>query len=118
MTEQLGLLDFWFPADAGDTLPIHKEYWMWRMRGGADDAVIERFSALTERAAAGDLDHWAASPRGRLALIIVVDQFPRSVWRGTRRAYALDPKALGQRLQSTCERSTALAHSNPCWAGR
>ncbi len=99
MTEQSDVLEFWFPADAGDDLATHREYWTWRMRGGADAAIVERFSEVTERAARGDFDDWVASPRGRLALIVVLDQFPRSVWRGTPRAFAQDPKALAIALE-------------------
>jgi uncharacterized protein (DUF924 family) len=55
--------------------------------------VISRFSDLTTRSAAGELDHWAATPIGRLALTLVFDQFARSVWAGTPRAYAYDGKA-------------------------
>jgi uncharacterized protein (DUF924 family) len=46
-----------------------------------------------EAARRGALDHWAASPRGRLALIILLDQFPRQCFRGTPEAYASDAKA-------------------------
>jgi uncharacterized protein (DUF924 family) len=63
------------------------------MRGGADDAIRERFSELAEAAAMGLLDHWADTPRGRLALIVALDQFSRSVWRGTPGAFAQDIRA-------------------------
>ncbi|MFW8565809.1 DUF924 family protein [Orrella sp. 11846] len=90
------VLDFWFPE--GRSLQIdsttHKDYWFWRMRGGADNEIVDRFSDLTEKAAAGHLDHWASEPDGRLALIIVLDQFSRSVWRDSARAFAQDPAAL------------------------
>lgn len=66
--------------------------WNWRMRGGAYEEVLTRFSAITARAAAGDLDHWADTPMGRRALIIIFDQFTRSVWAGTPRAYAYDER--------------------------
>jgi uncharacterized protein (DUF924 family) len=72
---------------------------MWRMRGGADAAIVERFSGLTERAARGELDAWAKTPRGRLALIVVLDQFSRSVWRDSLRAFAQDGKALALALE-------------------
>src|SRR5262245_10585155 len=72
----------------------------WWFRGGADPAASERFSTLLERATRGELDHWAAqSPRSRLALIIVLDQFSRSVYRNTARAFAQDPKALALVLE-------------------
>lgn len=88
------VLAFWFPESAKPDPAEHVALWVWRMRGGAHDAVIARFSDLTLRAAKGDLDGWAETPRGRLALIIVLDQFSRSVFAGTPAAYAQDPKAL------------------------
>ncbi len=98
---QIGeVLDFWFPE--GRALDIdpdrHAEHWRWRMHGGADGAIAARFGPLTERGAAGDLDHWAGTQEGRLALIVVLDQFPRSLWRGSALAYAQDPAALAQAL--------------------
>ena len=88
------VLDFWFPEDGHETdFDAHRAFWIWRMRGGADDAIRERFADLTEAAAKGLLDHWAGTPRGRLALVIALDQFPRSVWRGTPAAFAQDIRA-------------------------
>ena len=77
------IVDFWFPDGAAPRPDDHIRLWNWRMRGGAHDEVVARFSRLTERAAAGGLDHWAETPVGRLALILVLDQFTRSVWAGT-----------------------------------
>jgi uncharacterized protein (DUF924 family) len=96
---QRAILDFWFPVDAGKDFTTHEKYWMWRMRGGADADIVGRFSRATERAASGEFDCWSATPRGRLALIVALDQFPRSVWRGTPRAYENDPKALALTLE-------------------
>jgi uncharacterized protein (DUF924 family) len=88
------VLNFWFPEDGHETdFNTHRAFWTWRMRGGVDDTIRERFADLTEAAAKGQLDHWANTPRGRLALVIALDQFPRSVWRGTPAAYAQDIKA-------------------------
>src|SRR4029450_11806446 len=61
--------------------------------GGADAEIDRRFRPLFERAASGMLDGWADNARPRLALIIVLDQFSRTVYRGDARAYAFDPKA-------------------------
>jgi uncharacterized protein (DUF924 family) len=69
------------------------------MRGGADQSIVEHFSRTTERAARGELDIWASTPRGRLALIVVLDQFSRSVWRDSPRAFAQDPQALALALE-------------------
>ncbi|MEZ5746997.1 MAG: DUF924 family protein [Paracoccaceae bacterium] len=90
------VLDFWFPE--GRALDVdaaeHHAHWRWRMQGGADDQIIARFSDLTEKAARGALDHWVQDPHGQLALIILLDQFSRSVWRNDARAFAQDPHAL------------------------
>jgi uncharacterized protein (DUF924 family) len=94
------VLAFWFPDDGHhEQLETHRAFWGWRMRGGADDAIIERYSELAEAAAKGLLGHWAASPRGRLALVIALDQFSRSVWRGTPGAFGQDIKAAGLVLE-------------------
>ena len=88
------ILDFWFPNDGHDqTIEAHQAFWAQRMRGGMDSLVCQRFGELTHAAAQGRLDHWAVTARGRLALIIVLDQFSRSVWRDTPGAFAQDIKA-------------------------
>jgi uncharacterized protein (DUF924 family) len=56
--------------------------------------VRERFLGTHERAAAGDMAGWQAEPRSLLALIVVLDQFPRNIFRGTARAFATDARAL------------------------
>jgi len=59
-----------------------------------DDEIRERFGALTQRAANGELDHWADSPRRRLSLILLLDQFPRNLHRGSAEAFAQEARAL------------------------
>jgi uncharacterized protein (DUF924 family) len=71
----------------------------WWFRGGADAALAERFPLLLERATGGELDHWSQGPRPRLALIIVLDQFSRSLYKGTAQAFAQDHKALALALE-------------------
>lgn len=90
------ILAFWFPEGQSPHLDLdtHRDYWFWRMRGGADQEIIQRFAEITATAAAGELNHWASHPEGRLALIIILDQFSRSVWRDSPRSYAQDPAAL------------------------
>jgi uncharacterized protein (DUF924 family) len=87
------IVAFWFPDGDTPTPEEHIRLWNWRMRGGAHEEVVARFSDLTVRAAAGELDHWAQTPQGRLALILILDQFTRSVWAGTPRAFSCDVKA-------------------------
>lgn len=88
------VLDFWFPDNGHwKSMETHIDYFVHRMRGGVDEAIIRDFGPITEAAARGELDHWAETPRGRLALLIALDQFPRSYWRDTPAAYAQDIKA-------------------------
>ncbi|MEZ5906488.1 MAG: DUF924 family protein [Geminicoccaceae bacterium] len=92
--EPADVLDLWFPATGHQRdAQAHGRFWQERMQGGMDATIIERFADLTLAAATGALDHWAATPRGRLALLIALDQFPRSLWRDTPAAYAQDIKA-------------------------
>jgi uncharacterized protein (DUF924 family) len=66
----------------------------WFERDDALDAQIRsKFLAAYEAAAAGRLDTWQATPDGTLALLILLDQFPRNLFRDDARAYATDPKA-------------------------
>jgi uncharacterized protein (DUF924 family) len=63
-----------------------------------DEAIRGRFGALAGRAADGQLASWADSPRRCLSLIILLDQVPRNIYRGTARAFAYDAQALGLTL--------------------
>ena len=90
---------FWFPEPLGGDYATIVRQFEWWFRGGADSAIAERFSLLLELATRGDLDDWSHRPRPRLALIIVLDQFSRSLFRNTARAFAQDPKALGLALE-------------------
>jgi uncharacterized protein (DUF924 family) len=64
------------------------------MGGPALDAEIhEKFAPLVERALAGELDDWAQTIAGRLALVLLLDQFTRSVYRNDPKSYAGDDKA-------------------------
>jgi uncharacterized protein (DUF924 family) len=69
--------DKWFKKDAG-----------------FDDEIRRRFLETHEAAAASQLADWEKMPEGALALVIVLDQFPRNMFRGSARAFAADPLAL------------------------
>ena len=58
-----------------------------------DEAFRQRFGPLHERAAQGELDPWGRTADGALALLILLDQFPRNAFRGCARMYATDPQA-------------------------
>ena len=80
------LLQFW--RDAGPA--------RWFARDDAFDAGLrDRFLATHEAAASGALADWGTSAEGALALVLLLDQFPRNAFRGTPRMYATDAKARG-----------------------
>lgn len=67
----------------------------WFSKDDAVDAQIaDRFGALVERAVAGEFDEWRSDPQACLALILVLDQFSRNIYRGDARAFAGDPRAV------------------------
>jgi uncharacterized protein (DUF924 family) len=96
------ILSYWFPEginkDDPETLRRQGEWWM---HGGpeVDREITERFGDILEQARQGELDHWADTPRGRLALIIVLDQFSRHVYRGSPLSYSQDEKVLKLALE-------------------
>jgi uncharacterized protein (DUF924 family) len=83
-------------ASADDVLAFWREagYDKWFTRDDAFDATIrEHFLPTYEAAAAGKLSAWEATAEGALTLCIVLDQFPRNMFRGDARTYATDPLA-------------------------
>lgn len=89
------VVDFWLGFNPDDGDAFARAYARWFSATPEVDREIEaRFGALVERAGAGELDAWARMPRGRLALIILLDQFPRNLHRGSGAAFALDASAL------------------------
>jgi len=80
------VLKFWFEE-------IEPQKW-WSVDPALDELLRQRYAGLLQRAAQGELYEWRSSPKGRLAEIIVLDQFSRNIHRGTPRAYAQDPAAL------------------------
>ncbi|MBY0270675.1 MAG: DUF924 domain-containing protein [Burkholderiales bacterium] len=88
------VLDFWFGPATGDAATAQSQQKLWWSKNAEVDADIRnRFAALVETAASGKLDDWAQHARGRLALILLFDQFPRNMYRDTPRAFAHDPLA-------------------------
>ncbi|MEL7463811.1 MAG: DUF924 family protein [Pseudomonadota bacterium] len=107
------VLDFWFPDNGHWTVPErHMAFWDERMQGGMDAAIRERFAAVAEAGARGELDGWADTAQGRLALILVLDQFPRSLWRDAPGAFGQDIKACRLCLEGVANGHYA-ALSNP-----
>ena len=87
------VLDFWFLAPDNPGHGQSRPEW-FRKDDAFDAQIRERFGALIDTAIDGGLRDWAATPRGALALILVLDQFTRNVYRDTPRAFAGDAQAL------------------------
>ena len=87
------VLDFWFGARDAPDFGTSRDWW-FRKSDATDAAIRERFGADVEASLRGERDDWAASPRGALALILVLDQFTRNMFRDTPRAFAGDASAL------------------------
>jgi uncharacterized protein (DUF924 family) len=87
------VLNFWFPSLPDGDLAARVRQFDWWFRGGGDAEIAARFSPLLERASRGELDDWDREPRSRLALIVILDQFSRTIYRGTAQAFAQDEKA-------------------------
>ena len=102
------VLDFWFgpilpdaqvsgrrpTGGLADTFSKEKAARWWRKDPAFDELIRRDFSSDMERAARGELDSWKDTARGRLALIILLDQFSRNAYRDTPAAFANDARAL------------------------
>lgn len=80
------VIQFWFE----ETTP---QQW-WQKDSKFDETIKHRFSKVHQQAMHGELAHWRKSPLGRLAEVIVLDQFSRNIFRDTALAFASDPTAL------------------------
>lgn len=106
------VLAFWFGVGPKDEPPGPDRMALWfQGREETDREIRERFGADVERARNGELNGWAETARGRLALIVLLDQFSRNLYRGSGEAFAQDATALqltldglasGQDTQLSC----------------
>jgi uncharacterized protein (DUF924 family) len=79
---------------------------------GFDALLRERWSGLTDAALGGSLSAWGRQPHSGLALVLLLDQFPRQIWRGRARAFAGDGQALAL-SQRAVERGWLAAEPVP-----
>lgn len=91
------LVDFWSRAG--------RERWFTK-DPAFDEELRQRFLALHEQAAQGELDGYLATPVGALALVLLLDQFPRNAFRGSARMFATDPAA-----RTVADRALASGHA-------
>ena len=100
------VIEFWFGSDLNDPSLAKRQSPVWWQKNPQTDALIrQKFADGLQGLVNGDYDHWLESPTGRLAAIIVADQFSRNMYRDTGRAFTQDELAL-----SWCLDGMALKH--------
>lgn len=94
------VLEFWFGPDRNDLPSVDAQHERWfRPDPALDRAIRQRFTDLVWRARTGALEAWTLRPESRLALILVLDQFTRQIYRGSTRAFENDTRALGYAIE-------------------
>jgi uncharacterized protein (DUF924 family) len=94
------ILDFWFGENPDDGVVAKEKSALWWSKNPEIDGEIrQRFESSMIRAAAGELSDWQWTAEGRLALILLTDQFPRNIYRDSPGAFAHDSKALAWALE-------------------
>lgn len=86
------VLDYWFGGREVDGLEPYKRWFAGGRK--VDRAIDGQFGSAVAEALKGGFDDWAETPASRLALIVMLDQFTRNLYRGTARAFAGDVRAL------------------------
>jgi uncharacterized protein (DUF924 family) len=89
-----GILEFWFGKldQYGFASPSQEKLWFSGQH--ADASIEQRFRDRVQQALDGGLEEWAAEPASLMALITLLDQFPRNIYRGKQQAYSGDRRAL------------------------
>lgn len=99
------IIAFWFKEQALSAPQIDHRMDIWFGGDPAFDHEIQQeFAADVESASAGKLDHWAHEPHGRLALILLLDQFRRNIHRNSAKAYEKDKVALKLCVEGAMEK--------------
>ena len=99
------ILSFWFKQQELSAPQIDQRLNIWFGEDPVFDHECKKeFADDVENASAGRLDHWAHQPRGRLALILLLDQFRRNIYRNTAEAFAMDNAALKLCVQGAMEK--------------
>ncbi|MEO1209984.1 MAG: DUF924 family protein [Cyanobacteria bacterium J06638_20] len=89
------VLNFWFgdPTSPESSYAQRRKLWFSKSEE-TDETIHQEFMSLYAQAATGELDSWAVEADSCLALLLILDQFPRNMFRDTPRAFATDGKAL------------------------
>lgn len=100
------ILEYWFGYFPGEYSCDVSKSDMWFKNGAAyDEEIFLKFGEIYHRAIEGQCDEWQETQRGRLALILLLDQFSRHIYRGSAEAFAQDIKA-----QAICIEGTVSGH--------
>lgn len=100
------ILNFWFDE-------LQPKQW-WAVDEAVDKEITQRFQSHLIKAAAGELYTWRETPKGRLAEIIVLDQFSRNCYRNTPAAFAQDPMALALAQEAVALGVTKQLNQTEC----
>jgi uncharacterized protein (DUF924 family) len=99
------IITFWFRESALTAPKIDARMDIWFGESADFDAEIDaEFKDDVDKASEGKLNHWADEPAGRLALILLLDQFRRNIYRGTAQAFARDKAALKLCIEGAMEK--------------
>lgn len=91
---------FWFGESDDDSVVAQENNRLWWAKNSQTDLTIaKRFSFCTAAAASGQLDEWSETAQGQLSLILLLDQFPRNMYRGLPKSFSFDAHALRWSLQ-------------------
>ncbi len=112
------VLHFWFGPRPWTARSVQRRFALWfgdpqqpELTPQTDEAIRLRFGGLARTAAIGELQAWESSPRRRLALILLLDQFPRSIHRGSAQAFATDRQALSLSVSGLQLGADAVLHA-------
>jgi uncharacterized protein (DUF924 family) len=87
--------NLWFGDDLDSPEAVAERQALWFSQDATfDDLIRRQFAELPDRAVAGELENWGTEPQRTLALTLVLDQFPRNLYRGIAQAFAYDAAAL------------------------
>ena len=100
MTGPVDILEFWFADSLTNPDTLAERRAIWFMGGpDVDQLITNKFGTLPDAALEGELQHWTTDTRNALALVLVLDQFPRNIYRNTARAYHYDAAGLDLALK-------------------
>jgi len=87
------ILNFWFGEPSSSSYGNYKDFW-FKSTDELDQQIRKQFESVYQKVVQGELDTLSQTPEGSLTLAIILDQFPRNMYRGTPQSFASDAKAL------------------------